>query len=118
MPVSNYSELTHSVGLPRSLSFSLLPLPVSNYSELTHSVGEAVTPEMTDQFAGFQLFRINPFGRAQQIDGECNLQQQGFQLFRINPFGRVVDMTTLMGQIYDIVSNYSELTHSVGLLHL
>ena len=61
---------------------------------------------------GFQLFRINPFGR----DGAASSVQPGprsFQLFRINPFGRAQADAIQYSGSYS-VSNYSELTHSVG----
>ena len=91
-------------------------LPVSNYSELTHSVGTRVSCSGVKGSSCFQLFRINPFGRViilescgrgegeqtvsnyselthsvglRQVNGFMNKTDNSFQLFRINPFGRV-----------------------------
>ena len=62
----------------------------------------------------FQLFRINPFGRAELEAQPFGARfVVGFQLFRINPFGRA-DLLEFIGDDMNLVSNYSELTHSVG----
>ncbi len=113
-------------------------LIVSNYSELTQSVGgiayiykDTKTPEC------FQLFRINPIGGEMQmvvptdhnsfVSNYSELTQsvgkalfaeppratQCFQLFRINPIGGAWDYFLAI-RATKTVSNYSELTQSVG----
>ena len=69
LKVSNYSELTHSVGRNLSVLAVAFGLSVSNYSELTHSVGlyfkKGACPASIEE--SFQLFRINPFGRGESL---------------------------------------------------
>ena len=92
--VSNYSELIHSVGkaLVKSFGHPYVEIEVSNYSELTHSVGPVAVASAPSAPQGFQLFRINPFGRAGTIWAHFT--------------------------VTIVVSNYSELTHSVGALQV
>jgi len=91
--VSNYSELTQSVGSKTFPTTALLvPQTVSNYSELTQSVGQRIhncPPDYTIPDR-FQLFRINPIGGAATRRRPCRISCC-FQLFRINPIGGVTD---------------------------
>ncbi len=59
--VSNYSELTQSVGT-KIAGFFLTVVIVSNYSELTQSVGIYTVVLDCQDLECFQLFRINPIG--------------------------------------------------------
>ena len=77
------------------------------YSQPTQTGAQAVC---------FQLFRINPFGRVscRNIHIAANPASISFQLFRINPFGRDDRLVERQPKTARAVSNYSELTHSVG----
>ncbi len=59
--VSNYSELTQSVGIKRTFAIAKA-VCVSNYSELTQSVGKNAKILLVRWEICFQLFRINPIG--------------------------------------------------------
>ena len=60
---------------------------VSNYSDLTQSVGERENFQMSP-IEGFQLFRFNPIGREHSIKATPLKAEFRFQLIRFNPIGR------------------------------
>ncbi len=127
--VSNYSELTQSVGLLQGsglrtadLSFQLFRInpiggaftgkattklidkAVSNYSELTQSVGLEKSHRGTVYPTSFQLFRINPIGGVTEI--WHTPEPPGFQLFRINPIGGAIAERSLPGApLFPIIPN-------------
>ena len=88
--VSNYSELTHSVGFlgfpPRG---ETLWVPLSFQLFRINPFGRGYMPTRhSEAMKRFQLFRINPFGRGFSFSTGTGSISSGFQLFRINPFGR------------------------------
>ena len=90
-------------------------LGVSNYSELTQSVGfPIVAVEQLRKEGSFQLFRIDPIGGEVTLTVQPNgvIQPESFQLFRIDPIGGEILENKLQKAVR--VSNYSELTQSVG----
>ncbi len=91
--VSNYSELTHSVGNERR-SFKNCKIKVSNYSELTHSVGPFLLIVGDDPD---HVIRVSNYSElTHSVGTEWS----------------IISFKDSNGK----VSNYSELTHSVGRL--
>ncbi len=88
--VSNYSELTHSVGVNNDDLAKQLKDKVSNYSELTHSVGDNCPYSMNEQFSRkvSNYSELTHSVGAYDIASISLVRTISFQLFRINPFGR------------------------------